>query len=93
MDIHNIGIMSIFLASKYEDISPIKSETVSEKIAHGQISASDILAQELHFLDVFDYNLDFVTHFDFLLTYIDKIEKKLKIRKVDRRNKLITKFG
>ena len=34
-DIHPIGVVSIFLASKYEDISPIKSEIVVEKIAHG----------------------------------------------------------
>lgn len=93
MDIHTIGVMSIFLASKYEDLSPIKSETVSEKIAHGQISASEVLSLELHFLELFEYNLDFVTHFDFLLTYIDKIEKKLKVRKNDRRNKLLSKFG
>ena len=92
-DIHPIGVVSIFLASKYEDVSPIKSEVVAEKIAHGSMTKSEILEMELRFLDAFGYNIDFVTHFDFLLTYIDKIEKKLKIIKNDRRNQKLKKFG
>ena len=78
-DIHTIGVTSIFMASKYEDIAPIKSKIVEEKIAHGSISSDQIIEKERHFLDILDYNIDLVTHFDFLLTYIDKIEKKLKI--------------
>jgi hypothetical protein len=38
-DIHLIGVASIYLASKYEDIQPLHSRTVSEKIAH------DVLTQ------------------------------------------------
>jgi hypothetical protein len=42
-DIHKIGVASMFLASKYEDVLPLSSKIVSEKIAHRAISVKDIL--------------------------------------------------
>jgi len=40
----------MYLASKYEDIYPLHSKIVSQKIAHGAISAKDILKKEAEFL-------------------------------------------
>ena len=37
-DVHLIGIIAIYLASKLEDVYPIPSTIMSEKIAHGAIS-------------------------------------------------------
>lgn len=68
----------MYMASKYEDIFPLHSKVVSEKIAHGSISPKEVVAKEREFLGLFDFNTDFVTHFDFLQTYNDKIEKQLK---------------
>jgi hypothetical protein len=33
-DVHTIGIVSIYLASKYEDVTPINSFIAYEKISH-----------------------------------------------------------
>ena len=68
----------MYLASKYEDIFPLHSKIVSEKIAHKAISAKDILKKEKDFLALFDYEIDFVTHFDFHQTYADKLSRQLK---------------
>ena len=76
--IHTIGVTSMYMASKYEDIFPLHSKVVSEKIAHGSITAKEVVAKEREFLTLFDFNTDFVTHFDFLQTYNDKIDKQLK---------------
>ena len=65
----------MYLASKYEDIYPLHSKIVSDKIAHKAISAKDILKKEKEFLDLFDYDMDFVTHYDFHQTYSDKISR------------------
>ena len=35
-DLHLCGVTSMFIASKYEDINPIKLSVVHEKIAHQQ---------------------------------------------------------
>lgn len=67
----------MYLASKYEDIFPLHSRVVSDKIAHKAIPARDILRKEQEFLRAFDFEMDFVTHFDFHQTYCDKIERKI----------------
>jgi cyclin B len=74
-DVHCIGVTSMYLASKYEDIFPLHSKIVSEKIAHKAIPAKDILRKEQEFLKAFDFQIDFVTHYDFHQTYCDKIER------------------
>lgn len=68
----------MYLASKYEDIYPLHSKIVSEKIAHKAISAKDLLKKEEKFLSLFNYEVDFVTHFDFHQTYADKLTRELK---------------
>lgn len=77
-DVHQIGVTAMYLASKYEDIYPLHSKIVSEKIAHKAISAKDLLKREGEFLNLFNYQIDFVTHFDFHQTYADKLTRELK---------------
>lgn len=45
----------MYLASKYEDIYPLHSKIVSDKIAHKAISSKDLLKREEAFLTLFDY--------------------------------------
>ena len=37
-DLHLIGVTSMFLSSKFEDIYPLKMKTVFEKIGHQKLS-------------------------------------------------------
>ena len=37
-DVHGLGIASMYVASKYEDIYPINSSVASEKISHRALS-------------------------------------------------------
>lgn len=76
-EVHGIGVVAMYLASKYEDIFPLHSRIVSEKIAHKALSANEILKREKAFLDAFDYDIDLVTHYDFIQTYSNKIERLL----------------
>lgn len=46
-DVHGVGIASLYLASKYEDIHPLSSEVISEKIAHGAFSEENIKRREM----------------------------------------------
>ena len=77
-DVHCIGVTAMYLASKYEDIYPLHSKIVSEKIAHKAISAKEIRAKEAEFLLLLDFQVDLVTHFDFHETIVDKLKFKLK---------------
>ena len=55
----------MYLASKYEDLLPLHSKVVSEKIAHKAVTASQILQKEEQILRLFEFEIEFVTHFDF----------------------------
>ena len=37
-DLHLIGVTAMFIASKYEDIQPLKMKMIYEKIAHKKLS-------------------------------------------------------
>eukprot|EP00352_Strombidinopsis_acuminata_P006114 CAMPEP_0176363474 /NCGR_PEP_ID=MMETSP0126-20121128/19139_1 /TAXON_ID=141414 ORGANISM="Strombidinopsis acuminatum, Strain SPMC142" /NCGR_SAMPLE_ID=MMETSP0126 /ASSEMBLY_ACC=CAM_ASM_000229 /LENGTH=79 /DNA_ID=CAMNT_0017719777 /DNA_START=1698 /DNA_END=1937 /DNA_ORIENTATION=+ len=37
-DVHAIGVTAMYLASKYEDIYPLHSKIVANKIAHGALT-------------------------------------------------------
>lgn len=63
-DVHGIGVASMYMASKYEDIYPLHSRIVSEKISHKAFTQKEILAKEEDFLRVFDFQFDFVTAWD-----------------------------
>ena len=73
-DVHCIGVTAMYLASKYEDIYPLHSKIVSEKIAHKAISARDILRKEAEFLEMFGFQCDFVTLYDLYQTFIDQMK-------------------
>lgn len=45
-EVHSIGVISMYLASKFEDVFPLHSKIVSEKIAHGTMSPKQIVAEE-----------------------------------------------
>lgn len=63
-DVHGIGIASLYLASKYEDVHPLGSEVISDKISHGAFTDSNIKTREMIMLRTLEFNLDIVTHFD-----------------------------
>lgn len=74
-EIHLMGVVSMYLASKYEDVYPLHSKIISDKISHGSITQKQIIDKEREFLTLFKFQVDFITHYDFHQTYTDKIEK------------------
>jgi hypothetical protein len=64
-DVHSIGVTDLYLGSKYEDVFPINSHIVYERISHKAVPQKDILALEEEYLRLFDFNLELVTPFDF----------------------------
>jgi hypothetical protein len=60
----------MFLASKYEDIYPLKMKTVFEKIGHKRILVDDIKKQELKILKSCSYLIQVPTSLCFLKHYL-----------------------
>lgn len=72
-DLHLIGVTSMFIASKYEDIQPLKMKMVYEKIAHKKLAVERIKQMELDILQVIHYRIPAPTILDFLKVYLKQI--------------------
>jgi hypothetical protein len=69
-DLHIIGVTTMFIASKYEDIYPLKMKMVFEKIAHKKLSIEKIKGLEMEVLKVINYRIPSPTSLDFLKVYL-----------------------
>lgn len=56
-DVHVIGLTSMLMASKLEEVVPFKVSTVIEKMAHGKIKATDIVQCEEDILKTLGFAL------------------------------------
>lgn len=72
-DLHLTGVTCMFVASKFEDIYPLKMKTVFEKIAHQKLEISKIKKTELELLSIIDYKIHAPTCLDFLKTYLSEV--------------------
>lgn len=68
-DLHLIGCTVMFIASKLNDIKPIKLSIVEERISHGKLSKDEIKREELKIIEIMRFNLIFPTVFDFANIY------------------------
>lgn len=69
-DVHGIGITCLYLGSKYEDVFPLTSDVISDKVTHGAFSQSNIKTREMIMLQTLNFEIDLVTHFDFLTEFL-----------------------
>ncbi len=56
-DIHLLGVTSMLMASKMEEIIPFKISTMVKKVTHGKIPVKDIVKFETEILQVFNFNM------------------------------------
>jgi pentose-5-phosphate-3-epimerase len=72
-DLHVIGVTCMFIASKYEDIYPLKMKMVYEKIAHKKLTIDKIKSLEMDVLRVINYKIPAPTPLDFLRYYLKRV--------------------
>jgi len=90
-DLHIIGVASMFLASKYEDIYPLKMKMVYEKIAHKKLPIERIKTLELDMLKTISYKIPAPTALDFLKVYLKEVlnishQGNTSLRKEEKEN-------
>lgn len=71
--LHCVGVTSMFIASKFEDINPLRMKTVDEKIAQKKIPVDKIKQQELEILKVVRYQIHAPTILDFLKHFLYEV--------------------
>ena len=72
-DLHITGVTCMFIASKFEDIFPLKMKTVHEKIAHQKLQIQKIKDLELDIMKVIKYQIHAPTILDFLKVYMMEV--------------------
>lgn len=77
LDLHIIGMTSMFMASKYEDIKPLTLQIVFEKIGHKKVSKANIVAMEKDILNVVNYNIYIPTLYDFLEYLVENSDENV----------------
>ena len=72
-ELHLAGVVSMFVASKYEDIVPLMMKTVVNKIGHNKFELRQIEEKELDLLRVNDYKVGVPTIKEFLDRFLEKL--------------------
>jgi hypothetical protein len=72
-DLHVVGVTAMFMASKYQDIYPLRLRVVHEKIAHKKLSVEEIKKKEEEISKTLSYIIGTPTQWDFINHFIEEI--------------------
>jgi len=75
-DLHLLGVTCMFMASKYEEIYPLRLSIVYEKIAHKKISPEQIKQKEMEVFSTLEYKMTNVTPYEFMMNTIFQLNLK-----------------
>jgi len=65
--LHIIGVVSMLIATKMDEVYPLKVKTVYDKIVHKKIDKKDIIAMEARMTDKMDFVLNVWSFYDLAL--------------------------
>ena len=69
-DIHLIGMVSIYMASKMEDIIPLHMVHIKTKIGHDKFTQEEIIMMERDILQILDWDILLITTYDSIKTFL-----------------------
>jgi len=75
-DLHLVGVTTMFMAAKFEEIYPMRLSVVHEKIAHKKLSIEEIMQKEGEILQALNFNLVSATIHDFVSNVLFQLNLK-----------------
>ena len=69
-DIHLIGMVSIYIASKMEDIIPLHMVHIKTKIGHDKFTQEEIIMMERDILTILDWDILLITTYDSIKAFL-----------------------
>jgi len=70
-DLHEIGIVSMFISSKYQEIEPLTIDLMINKISHGKICRKELLKREMDILCTLKFKLGTPNALNFIDSYTE----------------------
>ena len=89
-ELHLTGIVSMFIASKYEDVVPLRMKYVVHKIGHGKFNNKQIEAKELEILQALHFKIGAPTVKEFMDKFM--VEHKNILPSKDEKFEKICRF-
>ena len=71
-DLHLTGVVSMFIATKYEDIIPLLMRTVLNKVGHGKFKQETIEEREIEMLATLSFKVGCPTVLEFIDRYLEE---------------------
>jgi Cyclin, N-terminal domain len=78
-DLHLAGIVSMFIASKYEDVIPLLMKTIVNKIGHNKFTQEQIQVKEIEILKAISFKIGSPTVKEHLDRYYQEISPIYKV--------------
>ena len=75
-DLHLIGVASMYVATKYEEICPLRISVMQSKISHSKFSKEEIKAKETDILTALNFECSPVTILNFLEIGMETLKLK-----------------
>jgi len=75
-DLHLVGVTCMFMASKYEEIYPLRLKVVYEKIAHKKLHPEHLKRKEMEIFSTLNYKMTNVTPYEFVMNAIFQLNLK-----------------
>ena len=69
-NLHLIGLTCMYISSKMEDIIPLHMVHIKTKIGHDKFTSNQIIMMERDILDLFDWDIIFITTYDVVKIYL-----------------------
>ncbi len=82
--IHLLGIVSMFLASKHEDVRPLFMSQIVEKISQGSFMSGEIANMEVAMLNTLRWNCTHITPFNFIEYFTQMLHASFNSFKVSK---------
>lgn len=76
-ELHLCGVVTMFIASKYEDVVPLLMRTVVNKIGHNKFDVPSIEDREIEMLKALSYKIGSPTAKEFLDRYCEELNEPL----------------
>lgn len=76
-DLHEIGIVCMFMASKYQEVDPLTLDLMIEKVAHGKITTKHLLDRERKIAISLKFKFGTPNVLNFIETYLEILSPKI----------------
>jgi len=79
--LHVVGVTCIFIASKFEDVHPLKLKVVWEKVGHRRLSEKEIRRTENFVVSTIDYSIGVPLLSEVLGYLVEKLDVPISIKR------------